>query len=104
MLKPLLSAVAVLIVAGCQQQQPPPAAPPRFSEVGRYVIVQSPHAERDTTLLDTVTGRTWRSMAQVGLSNAPTAWEPMPQLNTGADYEALRKRYGEASEGASSPP
>jgi hypothetical protein len=102
--KLLPAAAAALIVTGCQREQPPPPAAPRFSEVGRYVIVQNPRAERDATLLDTVTGRTWRSTAQVGLSNAPTAWEPMPQLNTGADYEALRKRYGEATAGATPPP
>lgn len=26
---------------------------------GRYIIVHSPHVQRDTVLLDTLTGKTW---------------------------------------------
>jgi hypothetical protein len=59
------------------------------------VIVHSPQVERDTMLLDTVTGRTWSRVEISDVRGTPPAWEPVPQLNEPADFEALLKRRGE---------
>jgi hypothetical protein len=64
------------------------------SEVGRYVIVHSPQVERDTMLLDTVTGRTWQLQTLTYLVSDPLAWEPVPQLNTLEDREAIATLNG----------
>ena len=81
-----------MIASGCTQP-----TPPKPSEIGRYMIVHSPHVERDTVLLDTVTGKTWGLVQESELDGAPTAWQPMPQINTPADYETLRQRNGDAA-------
>ena len=62
-------------------------------QAGRWVVVHSPEAERDTILLDTATGRTW-SRVQVGdLTDEPAAWDPMPQLNSAEDFATLRANH-----------
>jgi hypothetical protein len=110
MLKPMLAVAAAVILTGCNQapatntaanetvatkdgwsiQPAADAAAP----VGRYVIVHSPQAERDTILLDTATGRTWSRVQVTDVNDQPPAWDPMPQLNSTADLEALQKVHG----------
>jgi hypothetical protein len=101
-------AIAGVVLSACTQSAaPPPAAAPtppaKVSEVGRYVIVHSPQVERDTVLLDTVTGRTWGLVAETDLAGTPYAWVPQPQLNTQADYAALRQDYAPAPKGSKPP-
>ncbi len=45
------------------------------SEVGRYQIEFSRHSIKDTFLLDTVTGKTWRLVEYLDLEGEPEAWE-----------------------------
>jgi hypothetical protein len=59
------------------------------STVARFTIVHSPHVERDTILLDTLTGRTWTLVNVTDLTDEPAAWEPIKQINTTADMSAL---------------
>jgi hypothetical protein len=79
---------------GASAQAAGNAALGRAAEVGRYVIVHSPHIERDTMLLDTVTGRTWVLESLSDLNDDPNAWEPVPQLNSQADRDAIVTLYG----------
>lgn len=81
--------MAVLKPVGAEAQN---AAP---GQVGRYVIVHSPHAREDMMLLDSATGRTWSAISVTDVNTDPTAWEPVVQLNTDADRKALVDRYGE---------
>lgn len=98
----LLFLPAVLMLAGCNQKSaqqsaegravhtrelPPPPRP--NSEVGRYTIIHSPHIEKDTMLLDTVTGQTWRLVVVTDSVGDPNAWEPVYRLDTLADYAKL---------------
>jgi hypothetical protein len=82
-------AVSCSFVGAVSAQPAGNAAPSRTSEVGRYVIVHSPHIERDTILLDTVTGRTWELESLTYLNDDPDAWEPVPQLNSQSDRDAI---------------
>jgi hypothetical protein len=59
------------------------------SQIGRYLIVHSSQAERDTVLLDTVTGKTWSRVEITDMTDHPVAWDPMPQLNSPADFQQL---------------
>jgi hypothetical protein len=87
--------VVVLALLGCDrlkiENAPPPAKP---SEIGRYTIIHSPQAERDTILLDTVTGKTWSRVEVTDIVGEPPAWDPMPELNTPADIAALAQVHG----------
>jgi hypothetical protein len=93
-----LATLAGALTYGCT---PAPVASPKPSEVGRFVIVHSPEAERDTILLDTVTGRTWSRVEVTDITDEPPAWDPMPQLNSAKDLEALVAVHGSK---AKSPP
>ena len=84
--------MAVLKPAGAQAQNAAPL------QNGRYVIVHSPHAREDTMLLDTATGRTWSPLAMLDLNTEPVAWEPVAQLNTDADRNALVEKYGKKAD------
>jgi hypothetical protein len=93
MIRTLAIMAVVIMAAGCAPSTPPaPAA--KASEIGRYVIVHSPEAEQDTILLDTVTGRTWSRVEVTDVVDEPPAWDPMPQLNSPQDIEALRAVHG----------
>ena len=83
--------VTTLFLASCDQPVSNPRPP---SEVGRYVIVHSPEAERDTILLDTVTGKTWSRVEVTDITDNPPAWDPMPQLNSVDDIRALGAAHG----------
>lgn len=68
---------------------------------GRFVIDHSPHVERDTILLDTATGQTWYESNVTDLTNEPMVWEPAHQLNTEADWKALRAEHPAKTDSAS---
>ena len=100
MIRNLAVASVAVVVAGCT----PPAPAPKASEVGRYVIIHSPQAERDTILLDTVTGRTWSRVEVTDLVDEPPAWDPMPQLNSPQDIEAFAGIHGRKPKGQAASP
>jgi hypothetical protein len=74
---------------GADSSQTPPAT----SQVGRFVIVHSPQIERDTVLLDTVTGKTWTQVELTDLEESPTAWEPMARRDDEGEMAILRARH-----------
>lgn len=47
----------------------------------RYVIVNSPHAQRYTQLLDTATGRTWTLVQRADGAETSFAWEDTPRVS-----------------------
>jgi hypothetical protein len=71
--------VTCLLVSGCDQRAKAPAAyvapeaAVRSSEVGRYTIIHNPGGERDSKLVDTVTGRSW----QLVEANGERSWLPI---------------------------
>ncbi len=90
--------VASLAVAGCNDQPkkaesaPTPAVATQLS-IGRYVIVHSPQVERDTILLDTMTGKTWQQVEFSDLQDGPSGWDPMPHTDSDEDMNALRAAH-----------
>jgi hypothetical protein len=60
---------------------------------GRYVIVHSPHVQRDTVLLDTVTGKTWQLQSHTFRESEPVVWTPMYREDNPAEYAELQKYY-----------
>ena len=98
MLRCVSIVVAMAAVAyGCAPAKV--TSPPTPSGVGRYMIVHSPEAERDTILLDTATGRTWSRVQVTDVVDEPPAWDPMPQLNSTKDLEALASAHGWKAKG-----
>lgn len=61
---------------------------------GRYQIVISPHAARDTFLLDTETGRVWALTAFVFLNGEPVVWKLMPRIDDDDDYARVVREHG----------
>lgn len=103
----LVPGLLVLTLAGCDQRplpttvankpSDPPASPPvqvPAPEIGRFTIIHSPQVERDTMLVDTVTGQTWQLVSMTAFKGDPLAWQPVPQVNTQQDYAALEQQYG----------
>lgn len=105
--------IPFLLLAGCDQKpqsgvavaqpppsaaQPPTPAPTPPSEVGRYVIVHSPHIESDTVLLDTETGLTWQLEQLTDLKGEPTVWMPMNRMDTPEDWNRVIAQYGEKAQ------
>ena len=60
---------------------------------GRYVIVHSPHIQRDTVLLDTLTGKTWQLQEHAYREGTPVVWTPMYREDNPAEYAELQKYY-----------
>ena len=52
---------------------------------GRYVIVHSPHIQRDTVLLDTVTGKTWQMQTDSSREGDPVVWTPLARTDNLAE-------------------
>lgn len=76
---------AVLGLASCNQPFGTHAAQPtqagsQTSQVGRWTIIHSPHVQRDTMLLDTVTGQTWLLVTLGEDQNSGFGWEPVAKL------------------------
>jgi hypothetical protein len=93
-------AVLLLLVGlcSCDETRAPKVAraqekPKSASDVGRYVIVHSPHIQRDTMLLDTVTGQTWQMVQFSDLKGEPVAWQRVTKLDTAEDYQVFFKTY-----------
>ena len=83
------ASTAIASLAGCTS--PAAVVPP---PINRFVIVHSPHVERDTVLLDTVTGRAWTLVSYTDLEGDPMVWELMPQVGSTADRLSLVERFG----------
>jgi hypothetical protein len=90
-----------LAASGCTKPTEVRTAPAVV--VGRYVIVHSPQVERDVILLDTATGRTWYQASLTDLTDEPSVWLPEPQLNTDADWSALREAHPVKSTASTTP-
>jgi len=88
------AAVVVLAVAGSRapSQAAAPVSPP--SPQGRYQIVYSPHAARDTFLLDTQTGRVWEVARFTYLNGDPAIWDLMDRIDSESDRAAVNAKYG----------
>jgi len=87
----VFSATLVAALNGCT----PAKAPSTTNlQAGRYVIVHSPQVERDTQLVDTATGDTWVLTSVTSLNDEPFVWEPVPRMNTDADWKALAAKHG----------
>lgn len=87
---------ALVLLTGCGQSATQPIAADTSSkppEIGRYVIVHSPHNQRDTVLLDTATGKTWQQVVFTDLENEPTGWEPLARTDNLEEITALRNAY-----------
>jgi len=68
--------LAALGLSACDWTQ----APPRFQ------IAFSPHAARDTFLLDTTTGRVWQLTSFSYLDGEPVAWDLMTRIDNKDDF------------------
>lgn len=72
--------ICAIALAGCGQFENPRnqvESPP----VGRWTIVHSPHVQRDTMLLDTVTGNTWVLVRLGEKENSGYGWEFSERLD-----------------------
>lgn len=88
----LFAALAALMLAGgARAAEPYRPAPEPAARPGRYIVVHSPHVERDTILLDTETGRTWVLTSFTDYQNGPSGWVPMPRLDNDAEMLAFRR-------------
>jgi hypothetical protein len=94
MLRYTIFAAALLWPVACGAQAGPVGSP------GRYVVVHSPHVQRDTVLLDTATGKTWQIQADASRGNADI-WVPLAREDNPAEYQAWLRRnpITEASSG-----
>lgn len=68
--------LASLSLSACEWAQTPP----------RFQIAFSPHAARDTFLLDTTTGRIWQLTSFPYLDGEPEAWDLMTRIDNKDDF------------------
>ena len=80
----------------------PPQRADQAGEIGRFVIVHSPHVENDTVLLDTVTGKTWLQVENA--SRAAILWEAMPRSDNTAEMESWEQDHPVKSKSAALNP
>jgi hypothetical protein len=77
-MKAILGCLAALtILSACDEPRESKSDASDQSDVGRFVIVHSPHLEVDTMLLDTVTGRSWQLVNVGSDKNQELAWQPV---------------------------
>ena len=81
-----------MALCGCNPSKP--AAGPISPPLGRFVIVHSPHVERETQLLDTATGDTWALTSASDLNGEPYFWQAVPRINTDAEETAFYEKHG----------
>jgi hypothetical protein len=79
------------------------AATTQQKQDGRFVVVFSPLARADTFLVDTQTGRTWSMVRFTDLEGDPRGWQPIPQINTPADAQAVYRDNVPKKTGGSQP-
>lgn len=73
-----------------KQQNTSPAA----QSGQRYQIVFSPHAARDTFMIDTATGRVWQLTKYMFLNDEPVAWQHMDRIDSDDDYRRFVAVWG----------
>lgn len=74
-MKAIIGCLAALaLLSACDEPKPDAPEP---SDVGRWVIVHSPHIESDTMLLDTATGRTWQLVNAGTVKDQELDWQPV---------------------------
>lgn len=78
----------LLIMPGTTLAQAGPVGAP-----GRFIIVHSPHVQRDTVLLDTATGKTWQLAQDTSLEGEPVYWEPMARTDNAAELQDLLRYH-----------
>jgi hypothetical protein len=61
---------------------------------GRFIVVHSPHTEKDVILLDTRTGDSWYLLEYSDLVGHPSVWKAMPQINSPEDEQRLIDAVG----------
>jgi hypothetical protein len=83
-------AAALLWPVACQAQAGPVGSP------GRYVIVHSPHVQRDTVLLDTTTGKTWQLTEDTSRDSA-VYWEPLARADNPAEVQSWFREHPKTS-------
>ena len=60
---------------------------------GRFVIVHSPHTQRDVMLLDTATGKTWQLQTDPSRMGEPSFWVPMSHVDDAAQTAQFLRDY-----------
>ena len=90
-MKKLLVLMTLLPLIACNAPQK--ASQSETPQVGRYVIVHSPQIERDTVLLDTVSGRTWQQVQITDLTDDPVAWEPLAREDNPDEWAQLQQAH-----------
>jgi hypothetical protein len=63
---------------------------------GRFQIFYSPHAARDTFLLDTETGRVWQLTGFSYLDGEPVAWDLMTRIDNKEDLGRFIQEHSTA--------
>ncbi len=90
--------LALLVVSSEAPAQQTPVPQPNRSVEGRYQMFFSPFARKDTFLVDTVSGRTWRIVTATSLNGDPDIFEPVDIVDetgrTGIPYSKLVEIYG----------
>jgi hypothetical protein len=59
----------------------------------RFQIFYSPHAARDTFLLDTTTGRVWQLTSFSDLTGQPSAWDLMTRIDSNEDLDKFIQAF-----------
>jgi len=77
--------MALLAGPALSQRSSSPAAAPAPTASGRYTIIHSPHLEKDTVLLDTVTGKTWILVEDT--SRNAFFWSPLARKDNDAEIQ-----------------
>jgi hypothetical protein len=61
---------------------------------GRYQIVFSPHAARDTFLIDTTNGRVWQLVKSSDVQDDPLVWSEMAKAGPDENFTQTMIRFG----------
>jgi hypothetical protein len=89
--------IGLLALAGCDQLKPAQKQEGQSSarealgvpSVGRYTIIHSPQVERDTMLLDTVTGDAWQLVSMGKTDDAGMGWQFVGKIDQPPKWEDL---------------
>lgn len=79
--------VLLALSACAPQNASKPAEPVKAPETGRFTVVFSPRAEKNTFLVDTVTGFTWRAVL-ISSESDKLVWEPVFRVDRPAKQMA----------------
>jgi hypothetical protein len=88
-MKSLVGVLLLSSLASCGQLTSHSSSEDQKVQIGRYVIVHSPHIQSDTVLLDTATGKTWEEVTFSYLEGDPDGWRPMARKGDEQEMFAL---------------